>query len=157
MSDNKKIIEVLNDLIRINHDRTDGYHKASDELKESDADLKTLFNRFASESRQHADDLVAQVRNLGGDPATDTTQSGKIYRAWMDVKATFTGHDRHAVLSSCEFGEDAAQKAYDDALSADVMLPPDIRQLIIIQQASLKDSHDEVKKLRGLTRKSNQS
>jgi uncharacterized protein (TIGR02284 family) len=155
MTENKKIIEVLNDLIRINHDRTAGYHKASDELKESDADLKTLFNRFASESRQHGDDLIAQVRALGGDPATDTTQSGKIYRAWMDVKATFTGHDRHAVLSSCEFGEDAAQKAYNDALSSDVILPSDIRGLIATQQASLKAGHDEVKKLRDITKASN--
>jgi len=37
----------------------------------------------------------------------------------MDVKNTFTGDDRHSVLESCEGGEDAALKAYKDALDAD--------------------------------------
>jgi hypothetical protein len=33
----------------------------------------------------------------------------------MDVKVSFSGNDRQAILESCEFGEDAAQKAYKDA------------------------------------------
>ncbi len=41
-----------------------------------------------------------------------TTEMGKIYRAWMDVKAVFTGENRHTILSNCEAGEDATQKAY---------------------------------------------
>jgi uncharacterized protein (TIGR02284 family) len=66
----------------------------------------------------------------------------------MDVKATFTGKDRKALLASCEFGEDAAQKAYDAALSSDAQLSADVRQLIMDQKSSLKKSHDRIKALR---------
>ena len=66
----------------------------------------------------------------------------------MDVKATFTGHDRQSALESCEFGEDAAQKAYRDALGSDAEMSADTRQLITSQQESLKSSHDIIKKLR---------
>jgi uncharacterized protein (TIGR02284 family) len=66
----------------------------------------------------------------------------------MDVKATFTGNDRKAILASCEFGEDAAQKAYEQALKTDADLSVEIRQLIMDQKGSLKRSHDEIKKLR---------
>jgi len=42
--DNEKVIGVLNDLIRINHDRVVGYEKAIDELKDEDADLRVCFS-----------------------------------------------------------------------------------------------------------------
>ena len=89
-----------------------------------------------------------KLTRLGGEPATGTTNSGKIFRAWMDVKATFSGKDRHAILSSCEFGEDAAQKAYKAALASDAEISAETRQLITDQQSSLKTSHDLIKKYR---------
>jgi uncharacterized protein (TIGR02284 family) len=65
----------------------------------------------------------------------------------MDVKAIFTGHDRKTVLSNCEFGEDAAQKAYKMALASDD-LPAYIRVMLEEQKQSLKLSHDQIKALR---------
>ena len=146
----EKITSILNDLVRINHDRVVGYEKAIDELKNEDADLKTLFQRYVTESRQFAQELVQEVTRLGGDAAEGTTNSGKIYRVWMDLKAAITGKDRKTILDNCEFGEDAAQKAYDLALNADVDLEPSIRDLIVRQKATLKVGHDEVKRLRDL-------
>lgn len=148
--ENEKVIGILNDLIRINHDRVVGYEKGMDELKAEDADLKTLFQRYVSESRQYGQELTQEVSRLGGDPAEGTTNSGKIYRVWMDLKAAVTGHDRQTVLNNCEFGEDAAQKAYDTALNSDVELEPSIRDLIVRQKAALKSGHDEVKRLRDM-------
>lgn len=148
--DNEKIISILNDLIQINHDRVVGYEKAVDELKPEDADLKALFQRYINESRQYGQELTTEVGRLGGSPADGTTNSGKAYRVWMDLKATVTGHDRKTVLQNCEFGEDAAQKAYDTALNSDVELEPSIRDLIVRQKATLKSGHDEVKRLRDM-------
>jgi uncharacterized protein (TIGR02284 family) len=68
----------------------------------------------------------------------------------MDVKATFSGHNRQTVLENCEFGEDAAQKAYEAALKSDAEISADIRQLITNQKSSLKTSHDVIKKYRDL-------
>ncbi len=68
----------------------------------------------------------------------------------MDVKATFTGSNRHALLESCEFGEDAAQKAYTDALASDAEINAELRQLITAQQAALKTAHNLIKKHRDL-------
>jgi uncharacterized protein (TIGR02284 family) len=135
--------EILNDLVQINNDRIEGYRRAIEELKDGDADLKELFSRLINESMEYKSQLVS----AGAKPDNDTTNSGKIYRVWMDVKAVFTGHDRKAVLSNCEFGEDAAQKAYHTALSEE-NLPSDIRALLSQQQQSLKASHDKIKMLR---------
>lgn len=150
MESNEKVIGILNDLIRINHDRVEGYKKAIDELKNEDGDLKTLFSRYIQESNQYASELTTEVSRLGGDPADGTTNSGKIYRVWMDLKAAISGDDRKAVLENCEFGEDAAQKAYDMALNSDVELESTLRDLIVRQKAQLKTGHDEVKRLRDM-------
>ncbi|MGE5520627.1 MAG: ferritin-like domain-containing protein [Candidatus Dadabacteria bacterium] len=146
----EKIIGVLNDLIRINHDRVVGYEKAIEELKDTDADLKALFTKYINESRQYAQELTQEVSRLGGNPADGSTNSGKIYRVWMDLKAAITGKDRKTILDNCEFGEDAAQKAYDMALNADVEYEPSLRDLIVRQKATLKSGHDEVKRLRDM-------
>ena len=148
MNTNEKLTEVLNDLIRINNDRTTGYEKAAGEARSIDVDLQATFNKMANESRKYAAELTNEVQRLGGEPATGTTNSGKIYRVWMDVKATFSGKDRQAILESCEFGEDAAQKAYREALASDAEMSAETRKLITDQQSSLKTSHDIIKKYR---------
>ena len=145
---NEKTSEVLNDLITINNDRIEGYNRAEKETDAKDADLQSLFRQMSAESRSYVTDLSKYVAAAGEEPTDDTKMSGKIYRAWMDVKATFTGKDRKAILASCEFGEDAAQKAYDSALSSDAELPTEVRQLIMDQKSSLKKSHDRIKALR---------
>ena len=139
--------EILNDLVQINNDRIAGYEKAIEELKSEDSDLKSLFVRMIGESHKYKMALATEVQALGEDIEQGTTNSGKIYRAWMDVKAVFTGHDRKTVLNNCEFGEDAAQKAYKMALEEE-NISADLRSLITDQKAALRISHDEIKALR---------
>lgn len=148
MTLNEKTAEILNDLVEINNDRVEGYERASKETESRDADLRSLFDDMASTSRRYANELGQYVRQTGNDPAEGTTIRGKIYRAWMDVKATFTGKDRKAILASCEFGEDAAQRAYDEALSSDAEIPAEVRQLIMDQKTNLRRDHDKIKAMR---------
>jgi uncharacterized protein (TIGR02284 family) len=149
METTKETRTIINDLVEINNDRIIGYEKAIEELKEGDQDLKTLFSRMIDESRQARMVLGKEVQALGGEmeKGDSTTNSGKIYKAWMDVKAVFTGHNRHTVLSNCEFGEDAAQKAYKTALAFE-HLPHYLRDLFEQQKQTFKKSHDEIKALR---------
>jgi len=148
MQSNEHTIEVLNDLIKINNDRIAGYERAISEAKDLDVDLKATFESMIRESENYKNELTSEVNRLGGDIEDETTTAGKIYRAWMDVKATFTGSDRQTILDSCEFGEDAAQRAYEAAMARDNDVAEDARGLITEQQRALKNSHDLIKKYR---------
>jgi uncharacterized protein (TIGR02284 family) len=143
----EKNTEVLNDLIKINYDRVKGYEKAASETRDQDADLRSLFNDLAAESRNYIKELERFVTARGASPADGTTLDGDIYRAWMDVKATFTGKDRKGILASCEFGEDAAQRAYEKALKVD-SLSTEVRQVTSDQKTKLRSSHDKIKRMR---------
>jgi len=144
---NAAIIEILNDLILINNDRIVGYEKAYDETDTGDTDLRSVYNSLANHSRDNVVELSSEVTALGGEPATGTMVSGKLYRVWMDVRAAFSSDGRKTSLESSEFGEDAAQKAYNSALESDE-LTPELRALITRQKATLKSGHDTIKRLR---------
>jgi uncharacterized protein (TIGR02284 family) len=144
----EKSVEVLNDLIEINNDRIAGFEHAGKELEGKDADLKAVFQNFSSESRRYAQELTAAVNRIGGEAETGTSGSGTIHRAWLDVKATFSGHDRKSILEECERGEDAIKKAYKSALTEDNGLSEDLKTLIAQQQAGIINGHDKIKYLR---------
>ena len=150
MATNEKLADVLNNLIAINNDRIEGYDKAAEETRNIDIDLQAIFTKMADESRKYKSELAAEVTRLGAETEKGTTGMGKVYRVWMDIKAAFTGKDRKGILESCEFGEDAAQKAYKEALASDAEIDAETRQLITSQQASLKTSHDLIKKYRDM-------
>jgi uncharacterized protein (TIGR02284 family) len=144
-------IDILNDLIQINNDRIAGYEKVLKETKAEDSDLKALFANMIRESHEIRMTLGTEVSALGGDMEKSTSNSGKLYRAWMEVKAVFTGHNRHTLLANCEAGEDAAQHAYKNALEGEE-LPAYIREMLEDQQQTLKVSHDQIKALRNATK-----
>ena len=138
---------ILNDLILINNDRVVGYQKAIEQLKDENADLKVLFQEKVNQSTRLKSELTKKVLKTGNKVETGTTNSGKIYRVWMDVKAFFGGADRKAILENCEVGESAALLAYKRALSSD-KLSEEAYTLITSHNAELKIAHDKIKSLR---------
>ena len=147
MTVNEKQARILNDLVLINNDRVVGYEKAMEELKKEDSDLKLLFQEKVNQSNGYKTELSAEIIKTGHKVETGTTNAGKIYRVWMDVKAFFGGSDRKVVLDNCEDGEDAALAAYNDALSSEG-LATDVRSLLTNHLAELRISHDRIKALR---------
>ena len=145
MEQHESMNEILNDLVMINNDRIAGYEKAISELSALDIDLKAAFEQMINQSKEYKEELGQKILGHGGIVENDTTASGKIYRAWMDIKSTLSDADRHSILATCEFGEDAAGRAYDSALASGGLHDSDIRQLVEEERASLKKSHDLIK------------
>lgn len=152
MATNDKLVEVLNDLVEINNDRTKGYENAIKELKDDAEGLQPIFQHMAQQSQKLKTELIAEVARLGGKPNDDASALGKLHRMWMDLRTAFSSKDGKTTLETCEFGEDAAQKAYDEALASDAEIDAATRQLITEQKASLKKSHDQIKTLRNAAR-----
>jgi uncharacterized protein (TIGR02284 family) len=148
MEISEKTIDVINDLIKINNDRVAGFEKAGTDLKGDDNGLIAVFNRLAGESRQYVVELTDIAQQYGGEATEGTSTSGDLHRAWIDIKATFTGSDRLAILNECERGEDAAKAAYRDALDPENELSPELAQVLQIQQQGITEGHNLVKSLR---------
>ena len=143
----EKTANALNDLIIINNDRYEGYQKAMEQT--NDVDLKDLFSKFSVESKANNAELRLMVPSSEETPERDETRlSGKFHRVWMDVKNALATNSRKEVLSSCEYGEDVAKKAYENVLADRAELTADVVTQIQKQYDELLDAHNQVKSLR---------
>lgn len=141
------LLTALNELIEVNHSRIDGYRKAADDI--DGGDLKGIFQGMVNESENFADDLSEHVEKFGGEPADGATFSGKIHQVWLDFKAAVSSNNRETILSSCEFGDETAIKAYDTALALDkVQASPDFMSLLHSQRSSISESLKVIQSLR---------
>jgi len=137
------VVKALNELIETNIDRTKGYETAAGDAE--DPDVKKMCNEHALQSRTFKGALERLVREYGGTPQEHSSASGTVYRAWMEVKHAATGHDKKSVLSSCEFGEDAAKKSYEGVIEDSAGFPDNVITEIKNQQGEILKAHDQVK------------
>ena|SRR6218665_553952 len=140
--------EVMNDLILMNNDRIKGYQRTMKNLKEKDSDLRILFTDIIEQTQKFNNDLSREVEKLGAAAETHTSVSGKLHLAWIGIKATFTGHNRKALLGECERGEDALRITYLEAMNESSDLSPEQWELISDQARQMKLVHDQIKALR---------
>jgi uncharacterized protein (TIGR02284 family) len=134
----RTIIEVL-------HDGERGFSSLSAELKEPRA--KTFFMEESAIRGKFAAELEAALSAVKGKQVSEGgTLSGAIHRSWGELKAKVGGSD-HTLLETAEQGEDAAKKAYEEALKIND-IPSPILALLQEQQVHILQSHDKVKALR---------
>ena len=149
MDNLKKILEVLNDLIRINKDREAGYTRVSRELTPAEHNLRSAFERKAQESRNNIvqlEQLTDEIHHQLQDEDSVTEErgiTGRIYRAWTEVKDFFSGKDRSSVLKSCADGEAKAKDCYENVLN-EVDLPENIHVVLDKQKNSLEEAQKEM-------------
>lgn len=134
----KTVIQVLNDGAK-------GFADIGEHLK--DATKKAYFLEESRTRASYASELQ-QAAGYGSD--VGGTTAGAVHRAWGDLKANLGGGD-HTLLETAEQGEDAAKKAYKEALeSSDVSGP--VRAVLQTQQSHINASHDKVRGFRDSTK-----
>ncbi len=140
----EKVKVTLEKLIDILHDGHEGFLEIGKHIKDESA--RSFFMKETQERSNFAAELENELHRLG---VKDVHQSGmiagKAHRAWGELKAKMGGGD-HTLLATAEQGEDAAKKAYDEALKEH--LPANGREILLKQFVHIKTSHDTVKSMR---------
>ena len=147
MIKNEEIVDDLNELVKINNDRIQGYEKAIEDNE--DAQLDDLFRHYVIQSQKFRSQLAEHIVRIDGKGVTDATSTditSKIHRAWIDIKSAVTGKDRDTVLSSVEFGENIAVEAYKNAIEKD-HIPAHIKEDLTKQLAELNEAYQKIKAL----------
>lgn len=116
--DNQRTVEVLNDLLKITNDRITGFSKVEAKVWDTHSHLKADYDRMVSHSQDMKSELIGMIRERGGEAEDVTTAAGAIHRAWIDIKNSFSGNKDESTLENVVFGEDAAIKAYQNALDS---------------------------------------
>jgi uncharacterized protein (TIGR02284 family) len=130
----KTVIEIL-------HDGHQGFAQIGEHLEDPNA--KTFFLEESTKRATFEHELkhaAGVSEDVGG------TAVGALHRSWGDLKANLGGGD-HTLLETAEQGEDAAKKAYKEALE-DPDIHSSVREVLVKQQSHIAASHDKVKALR---------
>ncbi|QYM78017.1 PA2169 family four-helix-bundle protein [Horticoccus luteus] len=143
-TEHEKTISILNDLVETCNDGHHGFRTAGEDAE--DQELRNLFEQFAAERQRFTGELQNRIRSLGGDPDQHGSVSGTLHRGWIDIKSAIASNEPHSVLAECERGEDAALKAYREALKKDLDLAT--RDIVSRQLTAIQAAHDRVKQLR---------
>ena len=140
--------KAIKNLISVLRDGEKGFADIGEHI--TNPEFKTFFlgesrvrGTYAAEI-EHAVNFTtdAEVHETG-------TVAGTLHRVWGDIKGHLGGND-HTLLETAEQGEDAAKKAYKEALE-DAGVSDTLRVLIAQQFEHVKLSHDKVKALRDTT------
>jgi uncharacterized protein (TIGR02284 family) len=144
MADHRKTLELLHELIEMCRDGETGYVHAAAMI--NDPELKVFFTEQARERTRLLAELTEEAKRIGErEPDISGSVAGVLHRAWFEAKADL-GLGDQAILNSVEMGEDAAKKAYKEALDAD--LPDQVRALVQRQAQSVFAAHDRVRDFR---------
>jgi uncharacterized protein (TIGR02284 family) len=144
MADHRKTLELLDELIETCRDGETGYVHAAAII--NDPELKVYFTEQAKERTRLLAELTEEAKRIGeSEPDISGSLAGALHRAWFEAKADL-GLGDQAILNSVEREEDAAKKAYKEALDAD--LPDQVRALLQRQAQSVFAAHDGVRDFR---------
>ena len=136
---------LLNELVETLKDGQKGYADAMTDVE--DTNLKETFKKYAVQRAGFITEIEDQMFKLDLKPDEDSSITGTIHRAWIDLKSALTSKDNKAVLNECERGEDYAVKAYQTALKAQD-LPGTLKSVIEKQYQGVQEAHNNIKSLR---------
>jgi len=145
---NKEAISKLNDLIQIAADGRDGYEKAAENIEDPNA--KASFRQFAQERATYVSQLQQEVIGLNGKPnESEGDIKGALHRTWLDIKGTFTGGDREAIINGCITGEESAVKSYEKSLEED-SISGKTREIVSEQLSGIQNALNVIKSLKDM-------
>lgn len=140
--------KVLADLYKIVEAGEKGYAVVASNV--SNRALKVLFKSHVQQRLNFKEEILAEIRRLGGDAEPGSSILGMIHRGRIDIFATLTigaENVEKVLLKEVMLGEGVAIKAYENALKKE--LPPETRSMLERQFEELRKVVDQIRMLRG--------
>lgn len=143
----EEMIDQLEEILEKNRDAEKGYKKAAENA--DSAKLKNYFQKKSSDRATFNASLKRELVANYDEIDDDGTFGGTIHRAWMDVKAFFSGDDDEAMLEEAIRGDKSAVEEYEEVLE-DTTLPNSIATLVRNQQMKIRTDLNKIKSLEDL-------
>jgi uncharacterized protein (TIGR02284 family) len=140
--------KVLADLYKIVEAGERGYAVVASNV--SNRALKVLFKSHVQQRLNFKEEILAEIRHLGGDAEPGSSVLGMIHRGRIDIFATLTigaENVEKVLLKEVLLGEGVAIRAYENALKKE--LPPETRSMLERQFEELRKVVDQIRMLRG--------
>jgi uncharacterized protein (TIGR02284 family) len=141
----KEIISTLQQVTQFMNDGMVTYEQAVKETQEPM--LQRLYRLLLSQRAEFATELNQIIQNHHGEAETGTSEKSQLYRQWLEFKADCPTGKESSLMDLTLYGEEWAQKAYQEALEKEG-LPQSIRQLLERQRQACQQAYAQLQQLK---------
>ncbi len=146
--DTTRAIKTLEGIFRIVEAGEKGYAVSAANV--NNPGLKILFKSYAQQRARYKEDVLANLKRLGGDAKPRSSFRGILHRGRMDIFAAMSAGNEErekVVLKEITVGEQAAVRTYERALAEP--LPADTVDMLKRQFAEITVVAQRIKLMRG--------
>ena len=140
-SNQQRVIDNINELIKICNDGAHGYNNAADAIEIDE--LETIFRRLSQQRKGFVEDLKNEIRTMGGEVDDTRDVEGVIHNTWVKIKAFITAKDTESIIEACKTGEEYAFKKYEEVLK-DSEFPNNIKETLSEQHQLIKGAYTQL-------------
>lgn len=138
--DNKRIVHILNDLVRINSAAKAGYETAAEHTH--DLKLVALFRAFATDREAFIESLNHKLIKLGVTPEERFSVLGKLHRWLIDFRTLVQSAGDEVIITECLRGDEVAMQHYMDGMALN--LPNEYHNLLLSQYKAVKETNSRL-------------
>ncbi len=138
------MIDLLNKLLQINLDASEGYAYAAEKIENDN--FRNFLKSYATRRKRYADELKAEIKKLDGKAHSDTSILGEVHKVFMKIREVVSIDHDSALLDECIRGEGEAISQYEKVLKTD-LLNADLRQLIMTHFDKIKAARSTMEEL----------
>jgi uncharacterized protein (TIGR02284 family) len=135
--------DILNALIETCRDGEEGFRHASEAVE--DPSLARLLLSYSQQQAEFGRTLKEELVHLGRVPVESGQATGWIRRGWIDLGAGVPRNEEAAIVMECERGEEAAVRAFGEAVEGP--LPGSTRRIVERQFQQLQEAHEHIRSL----------
>lgn len=128
------LIDTLNDLMATCLDSEEGFGKAAKGVHNEN--LRNRFTAIAGQRAAFAEELAAEVKQSGAEPAVSGHESGPQHRGWRELETSIRPKDDTTFVAECQEGEENTLRHYEQALRRD--LPQAVRGMLERQRLAVE-------------------
>lgn len=140
----EKSIEIIHDLLEIQHERAITYEKMLT-YGSNDEKINCLLKKLATQSRNCMLELRRHITDTSGsDPADRVEIRGDVLKEWHGLNQILPDSNFQDVISTFEVNEMRTGKAYEKALEAGNELCQEVRQILQQQLHQIWNSYDQI-------------
>ena len=124
------------------------YYAAEQETQEKE--LKQMFGKFASNSQHCNDELISEIKHMGGENL-EGNRFDRFFQYWNEVKTALLNKNKNALLNCCAYSESSVLETYNNVLSKEIdYLTIEQHKMIYKQYVLVKHDYEEVKGMQNM-------
>ncbi|PWT91928.1 MAG: hypothetical protein C5B54_04390 [Acidobacteria bacterium] len=141
MNQQETLMKSLNELVRVCKDTEEELKQAASKVH--DESLQKMLLATARDRANWAQEIQAELRDMGVKPVDTGSLSGLLHRMWANMRYQLNLHNDEVVLRECQREEEAALKEYEELVEKRSLKLDSVMERLFVSLIETRDRLQE--------------